>query len=93
AIEALADDTQLGDRELDHQHRRLIKEWKELGSAAATRELAERFRGASDRIHARLGPWKAARQAERQRNLEAREALCEQLEALLAHPDPAADPD
>lgn len=93
AIEALAEETQLGDRELDHQHRRLVKEWKELGSAAATRELAERFRAASDRIHERLAPWKAARQAERQRNLEAREALCEQLEALLAHPDPAADPD
>ncbi len=93
AIEALAEETQLGDRELDHQHRRLVKEWKELGSAAATRDLAERFRAASDRIHERLAPWKSARQAERQRNLEAREALCEQLEALLAHPDPAADPD
>ncbi|MEC9482856.1 MAG: DUF349 domain-containing protein, partial [Halomonas sp.] len=57
------------------------------------RELSSRFRAASDRIHERLEPWRRARDEERQRNLLAREGLCEQLEALIDNPDPQADPD
>ncbi|MGQ0334450.1 DUF349 domain-containing protein [Halomonas elongata] len=92
-IAALADDRTLSDTELDRRHRRLIKEWKDLGDAAANREQARQFRAASDRIHERLGPWRQQQQAQRQRNLEAREALCEQLETLLDQPSSHADPD
>ncbi|MBZ9558223.1 MULTISPECIES: DUF349 domain-containing protein [unclassified Modicisalibacter] len=93
AIEALAEDTTLADVELDRQHRQLVKDWKNLGDAAADRELSARFRAASERIHERLVPWREKRDALREDNLAAREALCEQLEALLANPDPDADPD
>ncbi|GHB07195.1 DUF349 domain-containing protein [Modicisalibacter luteus] len=93
AIEELAEDTTLLDAELDRRHRQLVKDWKNLGDAAAERELSNRFRAASDRIHERLGPWRQARDEERQHNLQAREGLCEQLEALVDNPDPSADPD
>nr|WP_299243801.1 DUF349 domain-containing protein [uncultured Halomonas sp.] len=93
AIIELADDSSLSDSELDRRHRQLIKEWKELGDAAIDRELSARFRAASDRIHTRLKAWHTAQEEERQRNLEARIALCEQLEILLENPDENADPD
>ncbi|MGQ4878331.1 DUF349 domain-containing protein [Billgrantia sp. LNSP4103-1] len=93
AIEQLADDTTLSDAELDRRHRQLVRDWKGLGDAAASRELSERFRSASDRIHERLTPWHERQAQERARNLEARIALCEQLEALLDAPANDADPD
>nr|WP_298414993.1 DUF349 domain-containing protein [uncultured Halomonas sp.] len=93
AIVELAGNSALSDSELDRRHRQLIKEWKELGDAAIDRELSTRFRAASDRIHTRLSAWRTAQQEERQRNLEARIALCEQLEILLENPDENADPD
>ena len=93
AIAELAEDTQLSEAALDRRHRQLVKEWASLGDAAADRELSTHFRACSDRIHQRLAPWREALDAERQRNLEARQALCEQLEALLDKPDPEADPD
>lgn len=92
-IETLAEDTELSDTALDRRHRQLVKEWKALGDAAATRELARRFRTASDRIHRRLAPWRESRQQLRRANLAAREALCEQLEMLLDQPADDADPD
>ncbi|QFU00346.1 hypothetical protein FIU83_01670 [Halomonas sp. THAF5a] len=93
AIEALAEQNETTEAELDRRHRRLVKEWKALGDAAANRELSARFRAASDRIKARLAPWHERQQAERQRHLEARQALCEQLETLLEQPADRADPD
>lgn len=93
AMQELADDTSLSDAEIDRRHHQLVKEWKALGDAANDRDLSSRFRAASERIHERLGPWRQARHEERLRNLSAREALCEQLEALLDNPDPRADPD
>lgn len=93
AIEALADDQSVADAPLDRRHRQLVKEWTSLGDAAANRELSSRFRAASDRIHERLAPWRARLDAERQANLATREALCEQLETLLAQPAESADPD
>ncbi len=92
AIAELAADTQLAEAALDRRHRQLVKEWASLGDAAADRELSTHFRACSDRIHQRLAAWRAALDAERQRNLEAREALCEQLEALLDKPDPRPTP-
>lgn len=92
-IEALAANTQLMDAALDRRHRQLIKDWKALGDAAATRELSRRFRAASDRIHQRLTPWRDTLNQQRNANLAAREALCDQLEKLLEQPAEDADPD
>ncbi|EWH03471.1 DUF349 domain-containing protein [Halomonas sp. BC04] len=93
AIEQLAEESTLADVELDRRHRQLVRDWKLLGDAAANRQLSEQFRTASDRIHERLAPWRDKLNAERIRNLEARTALCEQLEALLEAPAEDADPD
>ncbi|MDR9439164.1 MAG: DUF349 domain-containing protein, partial [Halomonas sp.] len=93
AIEELADEEGVSDDALDRRHRQLVREWKALGDAAANREQSARFRAASDRIHERLAPWRERQQAERQRNLAGREALCEQLETLLEQPAHEADPD
>ncbi|HSP32199.1 MAG TPA: DUF349 domain-containing protein, partial [Halomonas sp.] len=54
---------------------------------------AARFRSASDRIHERLASWRERLSEEREANLKAREALCDQLESLLAQPAQDADPD
>ncbi|RCV89093.1 DUF349 domain-containing protein [Billgrantia montanilacus] len=93
AIDRLAEESSLTDVELDRQHRQLVRDWKMLGDAAANRQLSEQFRAASDRIHERLAPWRDRLNAERIRNLEARTALCEQLEELLEAPAANADPD
>ncbi|BBI48185.1 hypothetical protein HORIV_06060 [Vreelandella olivaria] len=92
-IEALANDLYMAEEALDRHHRQLVKEWKSLGDAAANREQSARFRSASDRIHERLAPWRDQLSQERENNLKAREALCEQLESLLAQPAEDADPD
>ncbi|WP_372609306.1 DUF349 domain-containing protein [Halomonas sp.] len=93
AIASLADDRTLTESDLDRRHRQLVKEWASLGDAAANREQSKRFRTASDQIHQRLAPWRERLDAQRQQNLEAREALCEQLETLLTQPAGEADPD
>lgn len=93
SIEALANDRHMAEDALDRHHRQLVKEWKSLGDAAANREQATRFRSASDRIHERLAPWRERLGEERETNLQAREALCGQLESLLAQPAEDADPD
>lgn len=93
SIEALADDLHMEEEALDRHHRQLVKDWKALGDAAANREQAARFRSASDRIHERLAPWRERLGKERETNLQAREALCTQLESLLAQPAENADPD
>lgn len=93
SIEALADDLHMAEEALDRHHLQLVKEWKSLGDAAANREQAARFRSASDRIHERLAPWRHQLSEERETNLQAREALCDQLESLLAQPAEDADPD
>jgi hypothetical protein len=92
-IEALANDHNMEEEALDRHHRQLVKEWKSLGDAAANREQAARFRSASDRIHERLAPWRDQLSEEREANLQARAALCDQLESLLAQPAEDADPD
>ncbi len=93
SMEALANDSHMAEDALDRHHRQLVKEWKSLGDAAANREQSARFRSASDRIHERLSPWRDRLSEERESNLRAREALCEQLESLLAQPAEDADPD
>ncbi|WP_445156671.1 DUF349 domain-containing protein [Halomonas sp. E14] len=93
AMEELAANAELTEAELDRWHRQLVRDWKALGDAAATRELSERFRSGSDQVHERLASWRERQVTERQHNLEARTALCEQLEALLDSPAADADPD
>jgi DNA repair protein SbcC/Rad50 len=93
AIAQLADTREITEAELDRRHRQLVRDWKGLGDAAASRELSDHFRSNSDRIHERLAPWRERQATERTRNLEARTALCDQLEALLDSPATNADPD
>ncbi|WP_106479028.1 DUF349 domain-containing protein [Phytohalomonas tamaricis] len=92
AMEALIDEP-LTDMERDRRHRQLVSEWKALGDAAATRQLSSRFREASDKVKASLRHYFEERIHQRNENLAHREALCAQLEALLAAPDAGADPD
>ncbi|WNL39381.1 DUF349 domain-containing protein [Halomonas sp. PAMB 3232] len=93
SIETLAEAPAMADAALDRRHRQLVKEWKELGDAAASRALSTRFRAASERIHERLAPWRETLEQTRQANLRHREALCEQLETLCEQPADNADPD
>ncbi|WP_110655201.1 DUF349 domain-containing protein [Salinicola halimionae] len=92
-IEALAETRDQPDAERHRRHQQLIRDWRQLGDAAATRDLAQRFRAASDALHAQLAEWEAELDSREQDNLASRKALCEQLEALLANPSEAADPD
>ncbi|OLO06088.1 MULTISPECIES: DUF349 domain-containing protein [Salinicola] len=92
-IEALAEAREQPDAERHRRHQQLIRDWRQLGDAAATRDLAQRFRTASDALHAQLAEWEAELESREQDNLAVRQALCEQLETLLAHPSDAADPD
>lgn len=93
SIEELAEQTSLSDSDLNQRHRQLVQEWKSLADAAVDRALSTRFRRASDAIRERLRPWRERQAQERENNLAARVALCEQLEALLEQPDERADPD
>ncbi|PSJ22872.1 DUF349 domain-containing protein [Halomonas sp. ND22Bw] len=93
AIQALAEEEELDDAELDRRHRRLVKEWRDLGDAAANRDQSTAFRAASDHIHERLREWRTHQDRQRQANLTARQTLCDQLEHLLDQPAAAADPD
>ncbi|MFC0268893.1 DUF349 domain-containing protein [Kushneria aurantia] len=86
-------DAELDDSGRDHQHRRLVREWKALGDAAASRERSARFRTASDKVRERLTEFYRLRDRLREENLEARHALCEQLETLVDHPARSSDPD
>ncbi|MGM8851501.1 DUF349 domain-containing protein [Salinicola halophyticus] len=92
-IEALVEARDQPDAERHRRHQQLIRDWRLLGDAAATRDLAQRFRAASDALHAQLADWEAELNSREQDNLASRRALCDQLEALLANPSAAADPD
>ncbi len=92
-IQALAEDHDLDDAELDRRHRELVKAWRELGDAAANHEQSTAFRAASDRIRERLREWRDHQDQHRRDNLAARLALCDQLEHLLEQPAAEADPD
>lgn len=93
AMAELAADTSITDSALDRRHHQLIRDWRALGDAAASREFSEQFRSASDRIHKRLAAWQQQQTELREQHLEARIALCEQLETLLDTPAKDADPD
>ncbi|WP_198651734.1 DUF349 domain-containing protein [Salinicola sp. RZ23] len=93
AIEALAEAHEQSDAERHRRHQQLIREWRQLGDAAANRELAQRFRAASDALHTQLAAWESELANRERDNLARREALCEQLETLLDNPAEDADPD
>lgn len=93
AIETLDQDDQLTDQERDRRHRQLVKQWKALGDAAANREQSDRFRAASDHIRTTLEKWHEQQRQLRRTNLAERQALCDQIEALLEQPAAQADPD
>lgn len=77
----------------DQQHRRLVRDWKALGDAAASRERSTRFRQASDRVREQLAGFYQRRDQQRETNLAERERLCEQLETLINHTAATSDPD
>jgi hypothetical protein len=65
--------------------KRLQLEWKTIGSAGRGRDktLWERFRAGCDRFFSRRKADLAKRKEEWQRNLKAKQGLCEQVEALI----------
>ncbi|WP_445620795.1 DUF349 domain-containing protein [Kushneria sp. Sum13] len=77
----------------DQQHRRLVRDWKALGDAAASRERSTRFRQASDLVREQLAGFYQRRDHQRETNLAERERLCEQLETLISHKAATSDPD
>ncbi|SPJ34089.1 DUF349 domain-containing protein [Kushneria phyllosphaerae] len=77
----------------DQQHRRLVRDWKALGDAAASRERSTRFRQASDLVREQLAGFYQRRDQQRETNLAERERLCEQLETLISHKAATSDPD
>ncbi|MCM2131621.1 DUF349 domain-containing protein [Larsenimonas rhizosphaerae] len=92
AMEELAEQP-MADVNKDQRHRQLVNEWRLLGNAAATRELSQRFRTASDRIRSSLADYYTQLGQQREENRAFCEALCTQLEELIAHADQRADPD
>lgn len=91
-MEGLADSA-LDEPARDQQHRRLVRDWKALGDAAASRERSTRFRKASDRVREQLTDYYQRRDQQRETNLVERERLCEQLETLVSHTAATSDPD
>ncbi|REC93992.1 DUF349 domain-containing protein [Kushneria indalinina] len=77
----------------DQQHRRLVRDWKALGDAAASRERSTRFRQASDQVREQLAGFYQRRDQQREQNMAERERLCEQLETLVNHTAATSDPD
>ncbi|GHC28211.1 hypothetical protein GCM10010082_21930 [Kushneria pakistanensis] len=77
----------------DQQHRRMVRDWKALGDAAASRERSVRFRQASDQVREQLSAFHQRRDQQRENNMAERERLCEQLETLVSHTAATSDPD
>lgn len=86
-------ETDLDDEARDKRHRRLVRDWRALGDAAASRERATRFRDASDRVREKLADFYQLRDRLREENLARRTLLCDQLEQLIARPATSPDPD
>lgn len=69
-------------RALTDQAKSLQLEWKSVGSAAQEKELWQRFRGASDKVFQQRKQHQDDAKRERDANLSAKIALCEQVEQL-----------
>lgn len=84
-MEALADDAQ-PPAERSEAVRALREQWNALCAAnpEADPELRTRFDAAAERAWAPCAVWHEQQHAQRIANLDARRALCDQLEALLA---------
>ena len=67
--------------------RDLSSKWREIGpiSPAKLNEYREKFQGFCDKIKENCAPFIEEQQAERQKNLEAKEALCQKAEELVAN--------
>lgn len=65
--------------------RTLSNQWKTIGPVAPTRinELREQFKELFEKIMERCSPLLEEQNAERQKNLDSKEALCERAEALI----------
>ena len=67
--------------------RDLSNKWREIGpiSPAKLNEYREKFQGLCDKIRENCAPFIEEQQAERQKNLEAKEELCQKAEELVAN--------
>ena len=67
--------------------RDLSSKWREIGpiSPAKLNEYREKFQGLCDKIRENCAPFIEEQQAERQKNLEAKEELCQKAEELVAN--------
>ena len=67
--------------------RDLSNKWREIGpiSPAKLNEYREKFQGLCDKIKENCAPFIEEQQAERQKNLEAKEELCQKAEELVAN--------
>ena len=67
--------------------RDLSNKWREIGpiSPAKLNEYREKFQGLCDKIKENCAPFIEEQQAERQKNLEAKEELCKKAEELVAN--------
>ncbi len=67
--------------------RDLSSKWREIGpiSPAKLNEYREKFQGLCDKIKENCAPFIEEQQAERQKNLEAKEELCQKAEELVAN--------
>jgi hypothetical protein len=62
------------------------KEWRETGPVPKdqSKELFEKFKETVQKVYERRDDFLKAREAERQKNLEAKTALCEQMESIAS---------
>jgi len=75
---------ELAPQELAKQVRDLQNQWKALGVSRASNELWPRFKTAGDNAYEPCKAWFAQKQEERQKKLDVKASLCEQLEAEAA---------
>ncbi|TND07814.1 MAG: hypothetical protein FD123_2804 [Bacteroidetes bacterium] len=81
-VEALKDVTSV--RDALHQLRDLHAKWREIGFSAkeTNDELWERFKAVSDKVHERRKELEAGLKVQREINLKAKIALCEEMEKM-----------
>lgn len=87
AMEALSANTELNETQAAEQLQALQQQWKQLDSPNIPNTLRQRFQQANDRAYEQCrGYFERLRQL-RESNLQQRERLCDQLDALLTDTD------
>ncbi|WP_114417065.1 DUF349 domain-containing protein [Marinospirillum perlucidum] len=81
-MEQLAEDQSMEPQAKADRIQALQQEWRELGSAAASKELWQRFKQAADQAYEPCKAWFAEQAQQRQYNQQQRRIICEELEEL-----------